>query len=100
MRPTADTFTLELSEVKPSDAGAYRCTVYEWTTSTNGNAKKTSSQSQDCIVEVRPVGKSTVCVCERERERERVCVCVTLVVKHNRKVKTKHLFASLISMNI
>ncbi|XP_045560848.1 immunoglobulin superfamily member 2-like [Salmo salar] len=55
LRPTADTFTLELSEVKPSDAGAYQCTVSEWTTETNGNAKKTSSQSQDCIVEVQPV---------------------------------------------
>ncbi|XP_029559690.1 immunoglobulin superfamily member 3-like [Salmo trutta] len=52
LRPTADTFTLELSEVKPSDAGAYQCTVSEWTTETNGNAKKTSSQSQDCIVEL------------------------------------------------
>ncbi|KAK6315143.1 hypothetical protein J4Q44_G00146720 [Coregonus suidteri] len=55
LRPTADTFTLELSEVTPSDAGAYQCTVSEWTTETNGNTKKTSSQSQDCIVEVRPV---------------------------------------------
>uniref|UniRef100_A0A673X1Y0 Immunoglobulin superfamily member 3-like n=1 Tax=Salmo trutta TaxID=8032 RepID=A0A673X1Y0_SALTR len=53
MRPMADTFTLELGEVTPSDAGAYQCTVSEWTTEANG--KKTHSQSQDCSVEVHHV---------------------------------------------
>ncbi|XP_041700392.2 immunoglobulin superfamily member 3 isoform X2 [Coregonus clupeaformis] len=55
LRPTADTFTLELGEVTPSDAGAYQCTVSEWTTEANGNAKKTHSQTQNCSVEVHPV---------------------------------------------
>eukprot|EP00063_Salmo_salar_P054748 XP_014029583.1 PREDICTED: immunoglobulin superfamily member 3-like isoform X2 [Salmo salar] len=53
MRPMADTFTLELGEVTPSDAGTYQCTVSEWTTEANG--KKTHSQSQDCSVEVHHV---------------------------------------------
>nr|XP_046220040.1 immunoglobulin superfamily member 3-like [Oncorhynchus gorbuscha] len=55
MRPMADIFTLELGEVTPSDAGAYQCTVSEWTTEANGNGKKTHSQSQDCSVEVHHV---------------------------------------------
>ncbi|XP_064800281.1 immunoglobulin superfamily member 3-like isoform X2 [Oncorhynchus masou masou] len=55
MRPMADIFTLELGEVTPSDAGAYQCTVSEWTTEANGNSKKTHSQSQDCSVEVHHV---------------------------------------------
>lgn len=52
MRPSTDTFTLELDEVTPSDSGVYQCTVSEW----NANSK-TNSQSQTTTVTVAPVGK-------------------------------------------
>ncbi|XP_067115809.1 immunoglobulin superfamily member 3-like [Osmerus mordax] len=55
LRPTQSDFTLQLSDVKPGDAGLYQCTVSEWTTETNGNAKKTHSQSQQCTVSVTPI---------------------------------------------
>ncbi|KAM3862012.1 immunoglobulin superfamily member 3-like [Diretmus argenteus] len=48
MRPAADTFTLELNEVTPSDSGVYQCTVSEWT----GKDRKTHSQSQAGTVSV------------------------------------------------
>ncbi|XP_038576576.1 immunoglobulin superfamily member 2-like [Micropterus salmoides] len=50
MRPSTDTFTLELDEVTPSDSGVYQCTVSEW----NANSK-TNSQSQTTTVTVAPV---------------------------------------------
>ncbi|KAL0963627.1 hypothetical protein UPYG_G00308790 [Umbra pygmaea] len=46
LRSTGDTFILELRDIVTSDAGSYQCTVSEWTTESNGNAKKTNSQSQ------------------------------------------------------
>lgn len=55
LRPTANDFTLELSDMSPEDAALYQCTVSEWTTETNGNVKKTHSQSQDSKVAVTPV---------------------------------------------
>ncbi|XP_045909304.1 immunoglobulin superfamily member 2-like isoform X3 [Micropterus dolomieu] len=50
MRPSTDTFTLELDEVTPSDSGVYQCTVSEWNTNS-----KTNSQSQTTTVTVAPV---------------------------------------------
>ncbi|XP_038869915.1 immunoglobulin superfamily member 3-like [Salvelinus namaycush] len=46
LRPTADTFTLEMSEVKPSDAGAYQCTVSKWTTETNESLMRVDLKSR------------------------------------------------------
>lgn len=46
-------FTLELSDVVPSDAGAYQFTVSEWTVKPNGDVDRTHSQSQTCNVTVR-----------------------------------------------
>ena len=59
-RPATDTFTLELDEVTPSDAGVYQCAVSEWKTNS-----KTNSRSQTATVTVAPVGKSSICVCSR-----------------------------------
>uniref|UniRef100_A0A3Q3SAM5 Immunoglobulin superfamily member 3-like n=1 Tax=Mastacembelus armatus TaxID=205130 RepID=A0A3Q3SAM5_9TELE len=53
LRPTADSFTLEFDEVRPSDSGAYQCTVSEWK-----GSSKTNSQSQTTTVTVKPVGKT------------------------------------------
>uniref|UniRef100_A0A3Q3GJW6 Immunoglobulin superfamily member 3-like n=1 Tax=Labrus bergylta TaxID=56723 RepID=A0A3Q3GJW6_9LABR len=50
-RPAADTFTLELDEVKPSDSGVYQCAVSEWE-----NNRKTNSRSQTAMVTVVPAG--------------------------------------------
>ncbi|XP_026151200.1 immunoglobulin superfamily member 3-like isoform X2 [Mastacembelus armatus] len=50
LRPTADSFTLEFDEVRPSDSGAYQCTVSEWK-----GSSKTNSQSQTTTVTVKPV---------------------------------------------
>ncbi|XP_060909018.1 immunoglobulin superfamily member 3-like, partial [Labrus mixtus] len=50
-RPAADTFTLELDEVKPSDSGVYQCAVSEWE-----NNRKTNSRSQTATVTVVPAG--------------------------------------------
>uniref|UniRef100_UPI003AADE937 immunoglobulin superfamily member 3-like n=1 Tax=Centroberyx gerrardi TaxID=166262 RepID=UPI003AADE937 len=52
MRPAADTFTLELNEVRQADAGVYQCTVSEWTITSNGKVQKTNSQSQTGTVSV------------------------------------------------
>lgn len=52
-RPAADTFTLELDEVTPSDAGVYQCAVSEWKINT-----KTNSQSQTTTVTVAPAGET------------------------------------------
>ena len=60
LRPTPSDFTLQLSGVTPGDAGLYQCTVSEWTTETDGNAKKTHSQSQQCTVSVTAIGKTIV----------------------------------------
>ncbi|XP_036964951.1 immunoglobulin superfamily member 2-like [Acanthopagrus latus] len=49
-RPATDTFTLELDEVTPSDAGVYQCAVSEWKTNS-----KTNSRSQTATVTVAPV---------------------------------------------
>nr|XP_046260656.1 immunoglobulin superfamily member 3-like [Scatophagus argus] len=49
MRPEADTFTLELDEVTPSDSGVYQCAVSEWKISS-----KTNSQSRTATVTVAP----------------------------------------------
>ncbi|KAF3843178.1 hypothetical protein F7725_002027 [Dissostichus mawsoni] len=48
-RPAADTFILELDEVRPSDAGVYECAVSEWESNS-----KTNSQSQTANVTVVP----------------------------------------------
>ncbi|KAM7407335.1 hypothetical protein PAMA_003181 [Pampus argenteus] len=50
MRPATDTFTLELDEVKPTDAGVYQCAVSEWKVNS-----KTSSRSQAATVTVAPI---------------------------------------------
>ncbi|KAM8855334.1 immunoglobulin superfamily member 3-like [Spinachia spinachia] len=49
MRPAADTFTLELDGVRPSDSGVYQCAVSEWQINT-----KTQSHSQSATVKVTP----------------------------------------------
>ncbi|KAM3608329.1 uncharacterized protein V6R79_023072 [Siganus canaliculatus] len=49
-RPAADTFTLELDEITPSDSGIYQCTVSEWKSSS-----KTNSQSVTATVTVLPI---------------------------------------------
>ncbi|XP_033965582.1 immunoglobulin superfamily member 3-like [Pseudochaenichthys georgianus] len=49
MRTAADTFILELDEVRPSDAGVYECAVSEWESNS-----KTNSQSQTTTVTVVP----------------------------------------------
>ncbi|CAL8268354.1 unnamed protein product [Lota lota] len=51
-RPAADVFTLELSEVRPADAGAFQCTVSEWTVKPTGDVDKSHSQAQMCTVHV------------------------------------------------
>ncbi|CAG5865671.1 unnamed protein product [Menidia menidia] len=50
MRPAADSFVLELDEVRPSDSGVYQCTVSEWKSDV-----KTHSQSQNASVTVNSV---------------------------------------------
>ncbi|KAM7380449.1 hypothetical protein PAMP_003743 [Pampus punctatissimus] len=50
MRPATDTFTLELDEVKPTDAGVYQCAVSEWKVNS-----KTNSRSQAVTVTVAPI---------------------------------------------
>ncbi|XP_042350928.1 immunoglobulin superfamily member 3-like [Plectropomus leopardus] len=49
MRPTIDTFTLELDEVTASDSGVYKCAVSEWKIHS-----KTNSHSQTATVTVAP----------------------------------------------
>lgn len=56
-RPAAHVFTLELSDVIPSDAGTYLYTVSEWTAKPNGDVEKTHSQSRTCNVTVHLLGK-------------------------------------------
>uniref|UniRef100_A0A8C5CQM5 Ig-like domain-containing protein n=1 Tax=Gadus morhua TaxID=8049 RepID=A0A8C5CQM5_GADMO len=51
-RPAADTFTLELEEVRPSDAGTYGCTVSEWTVKPTGDVELSHSQEKTCTVNV------------------------------------------------
>lgn len=50
-RPAADTFTLEVDGVTPSDAGVYLCVVSEWKTNS-----KVISQSYSSTVTVAPTG--------------------------------------------
>ncbi|XP_060944505.1 immunoglobulin superfamily member 3-like [Limanda limanda] len=59
-RPTADTFTLELDEVTPSDSGIYQCSVSEWKTNS-----KIHSQSATSTVTVSPT-KSSVKLISRK----------------------------------
>ncbi|XP_076025987.1 immunoglobulin superfamily member 3-like [Genypterus blacodes] len=54
-RPAADTFTLEMDEVTPSDSGVYQCDVSEWTIKSKTDIQKTSSQSQTASVTVTPL---------------------------------------------
>ncbi|XP_036400622.1 immunoglobulin superfamily member 3-like [Megalops cyprinoides] len=49
---TPDSFTLEIANTLPSDAGTYKCTVSEWVTETNGNTRKMDSKSQESTVYV------------------------------------------------
>ncbi|XP_056435580.1 immunoglobulin superfamily member 3-like [Gadus chalcogrammus] len=51
-RPAADTFTLELEEVRPSDAGTYGCTVSDWTVKPTGDVELSHSQEKTCTVNV------------------------------------------------
>uniref|UniRef100_A0A8C6LBM2 Immunoglobulin superfamily, member 3-like n=1 Tax=Nothobranchius furzeri TaxID=105023 RepID=A0A8C6LBM2_NOTFU len=53
MRPTDDSFVLELDDVIPSDSGVYRCTVTEWEPS-----GKSHSREQSANVTVIPIGKT------------------------------------------
>uniref|UniRef100_UPI0037E82BE0 immunoglobulin superfamily member 3-like n=1 Tax=Semicossyphus pulcher TaxID=241346 RepID=UPI0037E82BE0 len=48
-RPAIDTFTLEMDEVTPEDAGVYQCVVSEWE-----NNRKTNSRSETATVTVTP----------------------------------------------
>ncbi|KAF7215716.1 immunoglobulin superfamily member 3 isoform X2 [Nothobranchius furzeri] len=50
MRPTDDSFVLELDDVIPSDSGVYRCTVTEWEPS-----GKSHSREQSANVTVIPI---------------------------------------------
>ncbi|XP_061578884.1 immunoglobulin superfamily member 3-like [Cololabis saira] len=50
MRPTSESFVLELDEATPTDSGLYWCDVSEWETS-----DKIHSQSQSTTVTVTPV---------------------------------------------
>lgn len=52
MRPTTDTFTLELDKVVPADAGVYLCVVSEWKINS-----KTNSQLISSNVTVAPIGE-------------------------------------------
>jgi len=56
-RPATHLFTLELSDVIPSDAGTYMYTVSEWTAKPNGDVEITHSQSRTCNVTVHLLGK-------------------------------------------
>nr|XP_009302673.1 immunoglobulin superfamily member 2-like isoform X2 [Danio rerio] len=51
----AGNFTLEIGEAGLSDSGEYRCTVSEWIIQSNGEMKKTHTQSQQNKVAVRSV---------------------------------------------
>ncbi|KAG7463641.1 hypothetical protein MATL_G00178850 [Megalops atlanticus] len=51
-RGTPDSFTLEITNTLPSDAGTYKCTLSEWVTETNGNTRKMDSKSQESNVYV------------------------------------------------
>ncbi|CAL8369671.1 unnamed protein product [Arctogadus glacialis] len=51
-RPAADAFTLELEEVRPSDAGTYGCTVSEWAVKPTGDVELSHSQEKTCTVNV------------------------------------------------
>ncbi|XP_059895333.1 immunoglobulin superfamily member 3-like isoform X2 [Gadus macrocephalus] len=51
-RLAADTFTLELEEVRPSDAGTYGCTVSDWTVKPTGDVELSHSQEKTCTVNV------------------------------------------------
>ncbi|XP_056320622.1 LOW QUALITY PROTEIN: immunoglobulin superfamily, member 3-like [Danio aesculapii] len=51
----AGNFTLEIGEAGLSDSGEYRCIVSEWTIQSNGEMKKTHTQSQQSKVTVRSV---------------------------------------------
>ena len=56
-RPAAGEFTLELEEVRPSDAGTYGCTVSESTAEPTGDVDKSHSQAKTCTVTVRLLGE-------------------------------------------
>lgn len=58
-RPAIDTFTLELDEVTPSDAGVYQCAVSEWKINS-----KIISQSQSATVTVADTGKLCLDLCK------------------------------------
>ncbi|XP_003199212.4 immunoglobulin superfamily member 2 isoform X1 [Danio rerio] len=51
----AGNFTLEIGEAGLSDSGEYRCIVSEWIIQSNGEMKKTHTQSQQNKVAVRSV---------------------------------------------
>lgn len=64
-RTAADTFILELDEVRPSDAGVYECAVSEWESNS-----KTNSQSQTTTVTVVPSGKTWLSLCGANYSRK------------------------------
>ncbi|XP_035248458.1 immunoglobulin superfamily member 3 [Anguilla anguilla] len=77
LRAAPESFTLEIANALPSDAGTYKCTVSDWVTETKGNVKKLDSKSQEVNTEVRSVDSLI-----RAELRSR-----TVLVRENEKIE-------------